>query len=366
MNVLIVAPLPPPVSGNSLPVVALCERLGVDHTVDVVNLSRRDHGSGTASLSRVREVLSAIALVRRLHRSADVVYLTLAESLLGNLRDVLLLAVLGRRRDSVVVHMFGGNTLTSLLQRKSNPRSRITRRLLTGIGGIICEGGIQASVFRRACPGTRVHEVANFASDELFVSDREFEQKFADPAGPRRLLFLSNLLPGKGQRELLAAFSELRSEVPFEVGLDVAGALSDDADGFGQLLRTAQGVSYHGQVGPDKRRELFVSAHVFCLPTYYPYEGQPFSIVESYAAGCAVITCLHSGIPDIFVDGINGLAVEQRDVLSLKAALRKLVEDTQCMASFGASNREMAKDRYTRQRFQEQVHTILVEAGRKP
>lgn len=171
------------------------------------------------------------------------------------------------------------------------------------------------------------------------------------------------MLPGKGHRELLLAFEQLCGELPFEVELDVAGAFLDDGDVFTAELRRAEGVRFHGQVGPDQRRELFLRAHIFCLPTYYAYEGQPFSIVEAYASGCAVITCLHSGIPDIFADHVNGLAVEQRDVASLKAALRTFLADPARTAAVAATNRSSASQLYTKERFQDQMYRILTDAG---
>jgi glycosyltransferase involved in cell wall biosynthesis len=64
--------------------------------------------------------------------------------------------------------------------------------------------------------------------------------------------------------------------------------------------------AYHGDSsaciivdGPGKKN-LFSEAHIFCLPTYYPYEGQPIAILEAFASGCVVITTNHSGISDFF------------------------------------------------------------------
>ena len=61
-----------------------------------------------------------------------------------------------------------------------------------------------------------------------------------------------------------------------------------------------------------QKKDLYSNAHIFCLPTYYPWEGQPFCILEAYAAGCVVITTNHSGISQVFKDGINGIEVEKK------------------------------------------------------
>lgn len=60
-------------------------------------------------------------------------------------------------------------------------------------------------------------------------------------------------------------------------------------------------------MGRSLKLDLFVESHVFVLPTYYLFEGQPIGIIEAYAAGCVVVTTRHSNICDIFSGSINGI-----------------------------------------------------------
>jgi hypothetical protein len=111
MHVLFVAPLPPPVSGNSLPIVALRDHLLKAHAVDVIDVNRSDHGSGGLTISRMCEIVKVARAIHQQHQKSDLVYLTLAESTLGNVRDLLFLFLLRRRLETVVVHMFGGASM---------------------------------------------------------------------------------------------------------------------------------------------------------------------------------------------------------------------------------------------------------------
>lgn len=47
----------------------------------------------------------------------------------------------------------------------------------------------------------------------------------------------------------------------------------------------------------------------FALPTRYPNEGQPISILEAMGNGMFIITTDHAGIPDI-VDTENGIVLK--------------------------------------------------------
>ena len=90
---------------------------------------------------------------------------------------------------------------------------------------------------------------------------------------------------------------------------------------------------------------------MFCLPTYYPYEGQPFCIIEAYATGCSVITTTHSGIKDVFADGVNGYEVAAKSVPSLVAALEKALQKREELRRMATGNLKLAQQQYTQARF---------------
>src|SRR5262249_9313925 len=81
-------------------------------------------------------------------------------------------------------------------------------------------------------------------------------------------------------------------------------------------------------------------------PTYYAYEGQPLSILEAYASGCAVITTDHSGIFDTFVPSVNGLAVEKRSSSDLVAAIRRAVSSPETLHTMAQTNLRTAERYY--------------------
>jgi glycosyltransferase involved in cell wall biosynthesis len=57
------------------------------------------------------------------------------------------------------------------------------------------------------------------------------------------------------------------------------------------------------------------------LPSYYPVEAQPVSIIEAMNAGNAIISTLHASIPEYVDDKKLGLLVEKRNTQQLANAI---------------------------------------------
>ena len=63
------------------------------------------------------------------------------------------------------------------------------------------------------------------------------------------------------------------------------------------------------------------------LPTLYPWEGQPLSIIEAMACGTPVISTEHAGIPEEIIQGETGwmLAADKVDKDHLAETLATLM-----------------------------------------
>lgn len=95
--------------------------------------------------------------------------------------------------------------------------------------------------------------------------------------------------------------------------------------------------------------------YIFVLPTRYPNEGQPIGILEAMGNGMLIITTDHAGIPDIVMDGVNGIVVSGADLaVDVCDNLKKL------------SNSELLKiinhnQEYCRQNFTENIYLSKME-----
>lgn len=347
MKVLFIAPLPPPTHGQSLASRVFLDGLAGDHDVEVIDLTKAELRQGVTSSGRLLDVLRVLWAVWRKRQAADAIYLTVSESFAGNLKDLCIYLLCFRQLGRMVIHLHGGAGMRRIMLEQRRTLGRMNAFFLKRLGGVIVLGKTHIEIYRGVVPDQKLHIVPNFAEDYLFTSVERIDLKFGRTS-PLRLLFLSNLIPGKGHEELVDAFLALGAERGRCIQLDLAGGFESDQEKDKFLARIAgvAGIRYHGTVSGEHKRRLLEEAHVLCLPTYYPYEGQPIAILEAYAAGCAVITTDHSGIRDVFRDEVNGFEVKKRCAAHLQRAIERAAAAPVRLREMATTNLQAARAHY--------------------
>jgi glycosyltransferase involved in cell wall biosynthesis len=363
MRILFIAPLPPPATGQSIASYTVLKSIERDHDVFVVNFNKETFRQGISSFYRIVDVCRMLVRILTLVSHSDVIYLTISQSTAGVLKDTLIYLVCYHKLASIVLHSHGNGIRKLVFNRY--PLLRIINSFFyRRISRLIILGPSHIPVFEGLIPASKLAVVYNFADDELFLSDDEINAKFANPSRVTNIVFVSNMLPGKGYSELLEAFSLLPVGIKSMLSLTFAGGFESDLDRENFLARcnSVPGASYCGIADKSRKLSLFKSAHIFCLPTCYPYEGQPISILEAYASGCAVVTTYHAGIPDIFKDNVNGLRVSSQSPLSIYAAILRLVQDPATCLQYALENARNARLNYKRLNFSQSVEAVINSA----
>lgn len=359
-RLLFIGPLPEPVTGHSLACQVLLEALEPVCAVTVVNLSKASFRGGVTSFGRIGEVASILRQVRRAARTTDVVYFTISESVAGNVKDLLIYSLCWRSLARMVIHLHGGSIRTHLFDRHPLLRA-LNGFFLRRIGCVIVLGQTHLAVFEGLVAPSRLRVVANFAQDYLFTDAASISRKFSDTR-TLHLLFLGNLIEGKGHADLLAGYQLLPAALQGRIRLHFAGAFDsaqDEAD-FRIAVAGDTRVSYHGVVHGAEKRALLDQAHVLVLPTTLS-EGQPISILEAYAAGCVVMTTPCGGIPDVFTGGIHGYALRPNEPESVRNAVSEALANSDSLVHFAEHNWQEAGLAYRTAQYSERVAALIDE-----
>jgi len=89
------------------------------------------------------------------------------------------------------------------------------------------------------------------------------------------------------------------------------------------------------------------------LPTTYPMEGQPLSILEAMAARLAVLTTRHAAIPEIF--GPVAPFYAEATVPALRAALQQALSSPAALRDQGEAHHQHALQEFREEVFVERI-----------
>jgi glycosyltransferase involved in cell wall biosynthesis len=361
MNILFIAPLPPPISGHSIAAKVLYDYLAVEHNVVAIDLSISSSNDGTFTFRRSIEVVKALLAIWKHIHFADAIYLTISESFAGNLKDIIIYLIGLNRLNRFYIHLHGGSIKRLLFDVHPILREMNSFAIRRMAGVIIC-GRSHVDVFAKMIDNRRIHIIPNFSEDYLFVDDAVIGKKFSN-LGILRMVYISGMTVGKGYLNLLDAYKNLSAEVQDTVHIDFAGRFdtAEECAHFAREIENFPGIAYHGVVDGSMKKSLFAQAHIFCLPTMM-LEGQPISILEAYASGCVVITTGQAGIRDIFTDGINGYEVQPDDQQSIKLMIEKVRTSSADLVSIAYHNRQTALTNYRTDVFTRCVENVLVSS----
>src|SRR5205085_4864537 len=139
----------------------------------------------------------------------------------------------------------------------------------------------------------------------------------------------------------------------------VAGAtLHVVGDGTLRDLIDGLGVDWDPRLEPEQVAAAMDASWLVCLPSRS--EGLPRVALEAAARGRAIVGGNRAGIPDVVVDGENGLLVDPDDADELADALVRLLSDRQLAERLGDAARRTGEQwAITPAEYAEKLHRLV-------
>lgn len=173
------------------------------------------------------------------------------------------------------------------------------------------------------------------------VEPRFFVPREYGDSGPIRLLYAGTWLDQRGIFYLRDALARLAPQLP-GLTMTFAGCGCPPkliTDFFGPTLASTILVE---PVVPAAEMHLLFSRHdIFLFPSLM--EGLPSVVLEAMASGMPVITTETCGMPDVVLDGVNGLLIPPADALAIEQAVLQLANSPELRRQLGmAAQRSMS------------------------
>lgn len=292
--------------------------------------------------------------IKKLLKSdSDVIYMTPGQSFLGFMRLTPYMLICVIKNIPYYNHIHGGY-FRKMYDSQSKLKKRLLDFFLKNSTGIIVLGESLRSMFQGIMPEDKIFVCENGVQDDIIATEQEMKEKIEryKKDKKKRVLYLSNLMVEKGILDLLKVSEKFADD---EIEFNLAGAIepSIKSEVEEYLKKYSKKIKYHGIVRGEKKRRLLLENYIFILPT--SNEGQPISILEAYATGCAVITDENiGGIKDIFKDNINGVNIKNRDIESIFNGIRNISE-----SKYFEKNYRILRERYRAFLFVERIKKII-------
>lgn len=371
---LLLGDLPPPSHGQSLSFEMLCRELpGRGFDCRVVDLGRK-RPSPWSRMSRARTAEVCSALVRfaaGLARGYRRIYLLIAQSRAGFLRDLLFIWSAWLCGCRIVVHLKGGN-YDGFYRKQSGFCRFLIRHTLRRVHRIIALSERLRGMYAfDPALRERVVVVTNGPPEAWKGKPRYRDER---TEGPVRLLFLSNLIQSKGYYDVLEAAAILCRTTTMQLQVTFAGRFlsipedeipmsPEEAEAaFLECIETSglSGIAhYAGPVTGEAKRRLLDTSDFFLLPTNYAHEGQPVSIIEAMSQGCVVVATNFRAIPDLVVNGETGVLVDYGRPEQIADAVRRIAGDAERYTAMSLAAVERYEKNFTVRRHMDAMVSVL-------
>ncbi|MGB3590277.1 MAG: glycosyltransferase family 4 protein [Nonlabens sp.] len=359
-NILLVGPLPDPITGislaNQIVEKGLRESAGFNISAVDTSYSSFDEKLGKFSFKKALYYLG-VQLKSFKVLNVDTLYITPGQTFLGMLKYAPFIWLASMTGKQIVQHL-NGNFLGRQYHMLTGWRKKLFHNLIARTDKAIVLSDSLRKNYSHLLKSDQIFTLANCVEDELFVDMSQLQNKVFSGL---RIVYLSNLMLEKGIFDLLEALTILEARgvtYTAKIAGNIAPENKEQAHNYFKQLKYTE---YIGVVDLAAKKELLLWSNVFVLPTYYTMEGQPFSILEAMATANAIITTAHAGIPDVFVEQENGLYVEKNKPESIVAVFERLAVDTKTIESMAFNNAAEARKKYTVKSFINQLAKILNE-----
>lgn len=141
----------------------------------------------------------------------------------------------------------------------------------------------------------------------------------------RQILFAGTIIPRKGYETLLRGFSQIARNNPSWKVVFAGNGEIDRARSLAESLGIGGQVEFLGWISGNKKEKVFQESSIYCLAS--DGEGFPMGLLDAWAYGIPCVVTPVGGIPDIVVNGKNGLVFPVGDSAKLASQLELLMQD---------------------------------------
>ncbi len=271
--------------------------------------------------SGIKNYIKTIQLLKRKLKvnHYDTLHLTSSASL-SLQKDLIILRLARRYGIRTVIHFHFGRIPE--LKQKNNLEWRLIKRTIKRASTAIVIDLRSYNTLREA-GFHNIENLANPISEEVLSIVKKNIETRATKIEPRTITFVGQMLPTKGIYELIEACRKIKNIKLNMYGLIPLGTREELEHRAGE--GRTKWLNIWGEVPYTQVIDEMQRCEVFALPTYT--EGFPNVILESMAAGCAIVASNVGAIPEMLaIDNKRcGICIVPKSTSELHSAIEWLL-----------------------------------------
>ena len=208
-----------------------------------------------------------------------------------------------------------------------------------------------------------IEVIPNFYTENINSSD---SLNLNEPNRSRlNITYMSNIMSSKGIFYLLDAVDEMVKN-GLDIHLNIAGAPVPDNEmsyddvkhNFLSRIDNSDYISYLGVVKGQEKVSLLKNTNVFVLPSHYPTEAQPITIIEALAAGCYIVSTHHNYLPGMLEPTISSL-VPIRSSNAIYDVIAKVNSERYLLREAAIHNSKIAEEHYSSENYIKSINRVF-------
>jgi glycosyltransferase involved in cell wall biosynthesis len=356
INILLIGPLPKPMTGVSLANQTVLDYLPkyTNAQIDTIdtNYSVLKEDIGKFDFQKSLFYIKQYKALYKIKKS-DKIYMTIGQTFFGVLKYYPYFLYAKLLKKEIIVHIHGNHLWKEYQDLKGIKKKIFYSILSMSDKGIVLSKSLEKNMLP-FIEKEDIYILENFVEDFLFddIKSKQFDGL--------KIIFLSNLMLEKGIVDLLEALLILQEQgISFQAKMagGIDSSMQDEINIYFEQLK--DNVEYLGLVYGDDKKELLEWGNVFVFPTYYAMEGQPISIFEAMATGNIILTTKHAGIPDVFKNSVNGFYIDKKSPKSIADKLTDMSSNLLSYKYISENNMNEAKEKYRVKKFILKLNDIL-------
>ncbi|HEX6848051.1 MAG TPA: glycosyltransferase family 4 protein [Chitinophagaceae bacterium] len=359
-RVLFIMQLPPPYHGASMAneCIANSHLIKDSFNISIIDIKTSNNLHDLGKFS-VRKITKSIALAfkilfRLLSFKPRVVHFTLAPSGFAFYRDAAYVFIIKLFTRNLVLHLHGKGFQNGI--ENSKPFKYFSKKIFKNSYCIHLSETLQKDV-------PDLHVKKRFLIPYgVPVVKNNFPEK--NDNSTIRLLTISNYVRSKGILDIIDAVEiVVKTHTQFHVRL-VGKPYDLDIKYLNNYVSERNLANFISITGPKYGNEKFEelnNGHIFILPTYYPNEAFPVSLLEALQFGLPCITTPEGGIPDMIEDGFTGFLVAPKNKEQLADRILQLLQNEQMRNTMSANTKLIFEEKYTLEKFEKNIVMTIKE-----